>query len=294
MRRRKRWLEQLSSALDKERDLADKTGGLSESALDHVNANKDTGLVKEKSSPGRPLDADIRQEMERYLEQDLSDVRVHTDANANQAAKLRKAKAFTRGSDIYFGHAQYDPSTKKGLKSLAHELTHVVQTGGRLKLDLDRFEKPQSQIEQEADLAAENMAMGRKPQISVHATEAEVLREKTEEETVPTTTMHSFAITPAFSKGEINAGPFSISFRYVVTEGTGETTLLLGIPDGVQAAFTPIGSIGRDAYKVDDPGGDKARTVKIVVPTETGEIPRLRVTFSNGTASYIVNFQFPG
>lgn len=294
MRRRKRWLEQLNSAPHKESDVADKTGGRSESALDQVNTNRESVFVKEKSSPGRPLDAEIRQEMERYLEQDLSDVRVHTDVNANQAAKFREAKAFTRGSDVYFGHGQYNPKTKKGLKILAHELTHVVQTGGRLNLDSDGFERPQSQIEQEADVAAKNVAMGRKPQIGSHASEAGVLRQEVEEEAVPTTTMHSFDITPAFGQGVINAGPFSISFRYEVTEGSGETTLLLSIPDGVQAAFRSLGDIGLDAYRVDDPGGDTARTVKIVVPTETGGIPRLGVTFSNGTASYIVNFQFPG
>lgn len=294
MRRRKRWLEQLSSIQGKGRDVADKTGEQSESALDHLTANKDTTSEKEKSSQGRRLDPEIRQKMERYLEQDLSGVMVHTDTNANKAAKLRNAKAFTRGSDIYFGHAQYNPGTKKGLKSLAHELTHVVQTGGRLDQDSEHIERPQSQIEQEAEDAAENVAIGRKPQISSHTTDAGVLRQEAEEEAYPTTTMHSFEITPAFAKGVINAGPFSISFRYVVNEGTGETTLLLSIPDGVQAAFTPIGDVGRDAYKVDDSGGDKARVVKIVVPTETGEIPRMRVTFSNGTASYMVNFQFPG
>ena len=41
------------------------------------------------------------------------------------------AKAFTNGSDVYFNTGQYNPKSSVGQHLLAHELTHVVQQGGK-------------------------------------------------------------------------------------------------------------------------------------------------------------------
>ena len=41
------------------------------------------------------------------------------------------ARAFTIGPDIFFRERAYDPDSDRGLALLAHELTHVVQQGGR-------------------------------------------------------------------------------------------------------------------------------------------------------------------
>jgi len=41
------------------------------------------------------------------------------------------AKAFTVRSDITFGTGRYAPDSREGRHTLAHELTHVVQTAGR-------------------------------------------------------------------------------------------------------------------------------------------------------------------
>ena len=58
---------------------------------------------------------------------DFSDVRVHTDAEANELNHDLQADAFTTGKDIFFRDGKYNPASSDGQKLLAHELTHVVQ-----------------------------------------------------------------------------------------------------------------------------------------------------------------------
>jgi hypothetical protein len=80
-------------------------------------------------SPGRPLDAATRAEMEPRFGQDFSAVRVHTDTRAARSARAMNAAAYTVGADIVFGESQYEPATSAGRALLAHELTHTVQQG---------------------------------------------------------------------------------------------------------------------------------------------------------------------
>jgi hypothetical protein len=76
---------------------------------------------------GRPLDQDVRADMEARLGADFSDVRVHTDTTADVAADSVRAEAFTSGSHVVFRRGGYDTSSTAGRQTLAHELTHVVQ-----------------------------------------------------------------------------------------------------------------------------------------------------------------------
>ena len=82
------------------------------------------------SSPGRPLDRAIQQDMGQRFGYDFSEVRVHTDLAAEQSARDVNANAYTVGHNIVFGTGQYLPATNIGKKLLAHELTHVLQQGG--------------------------------------------------------------------------------------------------------------------------------------------------------------------
>jgi hypothetical protein len=79
------------------------------------------------SGGGRPLDADVRTDMEGRLGSDFGDVRVHDDSAAHESAKGVNAHAYTVGSNIVFQRDKYDPSSADGRTMLAHELTHVVQ-----------------------------------------------------------------------------------------------------------------------------------------------------------------------
>ena len=62
---------------------------------------------------------------------DFSDVRVHTGATADDAARRLGAEAFTLGNDIAFAQGRFDPTWSVGTHLLAHELAHVVQAGGQ-------------------------------------------------------------------------------------------------------------------------------------------------------------------
>ncbi|MFB7863237.1 DUF4157 domain-containing protein [Streptomyces sp. NPDC056069] len=72
-------------------------------------------------SPGRPLDASVRTEMEDRLGADFGDVRVHTDPVAQRSADELGARAYTSGNHVVLTDGGKDKHT------LAHELTHVIQ-----------------------------------------------------------------------------------------------------------------------------------------------------------------------
>jgi len=89
-----------------------------------------TGLstqIDAKRGGGSALETGTRSSMESAFGASFADVRLHTDAEAHALNRSVGAKAFTTGSDIFFG-AGSSPSDS-GL--LAHELTHVVQQGGK-------------------------------------------------------------------------------------------------------------------------------------------------------------------
>ena len=76
-------------------------------------------------APGRPLDPTTRAFMEPRFGHDFSQVRVHSDATAAQAAHAMRANAFTSGRHIVFRDGAL--GGPQGKRLLAHELTHVVQ-----------------------------------------------------------------------------------------------------------------------------------------------------------------------
>jgi hypothetical protein len=86
--------------------------------------------IAARRGSGSPLDAGTRAHMEGALGASLADVRMHTDAEADQLNRGVGAPAFTTGSDIFFSRDAYQPGTAGGTQLLAHELTHVVQQRG--------------------------------------------------------------------------------------------------------------------------------------------------------------------
>ena len=81
---------------------------------------------------GQPLPQGSRSFFEPRMGLDFSDVQVHTGAQAAEWTHRLNARAFTLGSDIYFGAGQFAPQTSAGKRLLAHELTHTVQQKGPL------------------------------------------------------------------------------------------------------------------------------------------------------------------
>ena len=65
----------------------------------------------------------VKADLGQQLGADFSDVRIHTDAAAQNKAASLEARAFASGKDIYFGPGGFDPTIA------AHELVHTVQQG---------------------------------------------------------------------------------------------------------------------------------------------------------------------
>ena len=100
-------------------------------AQGHEQNQSASSLVNQTiASGGSPLAGQTRQAMEGSFGHDFSQVRVHTDARADESARAVQAKAYTVGSDIVFREGVYAPGSADGQRLLAHELTHVVQQGG--------------------------------------------------------------------------------------------------------------------------------------------------------------------
>ena len=92
----------------------------------HVNV-ADPAVDSVLSSGGQPLESSIRGSMEALFNEDFSNVRIHTDAEAAESARAVNALAYTSGEDVVFGANQFDPSTNEGSQLIAHELAHTVQ-----------------------------------------------------------------------------------------------------------------------------------------------------------------------
>jgi Domain of unknown function (DUF4157)/Calpain family cysteine protease len=83
-------------------------------------------------SGGQPLMSNLQTQMGSAMGADFSQVKVHTDSQADHLNESIQAKAFTTGQDIFFRQGEYEPSSRQGQELIAHELTHVVQQGGGL------------------------------------------------------------------------------------------------------------------------------------------------------------------
>jgi len=110
------------------------------------------------SSSGQPLDTETRSFMEPRFGHDFSQVRVHADERAAESAQAVNALAYTVGSDVVFGPGEYTPTTSKGKRLLAHELTHVVQQGSPTREQPTQIGMPGSTAEQEANAISNTIA----------------------------------------------------------------------------------------------------------------------------------------
>lgn len=86
--------------------------------------------IDQARGSGNGMDHATRSRMEGSFGTDFSDVRIHTDARADDLSRSLSARAFTTGRDVFFRQGEYSPGTSSGRELLAHELTHVVQQGG--------------------------------------------------------------------------------------------------------------------------------------------------------------------
>ena len=114
----------------------DTLGARSVMHLQRAAGNSSVGsLLQEERSPvldivgkggGQALDKQTRSHMESAMGHDFGDVRVHTGGEAAKSAVSVQASAYTVGNDIVLGDS-IDAGSDAGKRTLAHELTHVVQ-----------------------------------------------------------------------------------------------------------------------------------------------------------------------
>lgn len=107
---------------------------------------------------GIALDGRTRERAAPALGDPLADVRVHVGAPAAELARSLDARAFTTGSDIYFGTGEYRPSDPAGEHLLNHELTHVVQQRGGPTSGPLAVTDPGDAHEVEAEAVADDLA----------------------------------------------------------------------------------------------------------------------------------------
>ena len=117
-------------------------------------------------SPGRPLDAATRAFMEPRFGHDFSDVRVHTGADAGEAASTIDADAFTARHNIAFATGKYTPQSESGRRLLFHELTHVVQQRAGVQLK-NEISQPGDSYEKQAEAVANELGQGRSGEIAL-------------------------------------------------------------------------------------------------------------------------------
>jgi Domain of unknown function (DUF4157)/L,D-transpeptidase catalytic domain len=114
------------------------------------------------ASPGHPLDAAVQRKTRAWFGADFSGVRIHTDAAAARSARDVDAHAYTVGEHIVFGTGRYQPDSDGGRRTLAHELTHVLQqraagaAGGRPLT----ISQPHDADERQAERAADAVLSG--------------------------------------------------------------------------------------------------------------------------------------
>lgn len=122
------------------------------------------------ATPGRPLDAALRQDMEHRFGHDFSRVKVHYGGEAEQSAREVNANAYTVGHNVVFGAGRFAPGTHEGRRLIAHELAHVVQqrsgkvsgatsdtSGAIVQRSMQTYIKAMNQPEPDFKLAAEHL-----------------------------------------------------------------------------------------------------------------------------------------
>jgi hypothetical protein len=132
----------------------------------------DTGVIRQKSrgrageefespgellsrmGPGRPMDAPVKDRMERAFGINFSEVRVHTDTGASQLNRRLNARAFTVGRDIAFDSGEYRPGSPVGDALIAHELAHVAQQNAGKVEPQTNSPGEDSAVERDADRSA--------------------------------------------------------------------------------------------------------------------------------------------
>ncbi|MFZ4508075.1 MAG: eCIS core domain-containing protein [Fimbriimonas sp.] len=134
--------------ISEDKESVQRSGDGPEAEVNATALHRDLLSQSAGSQPG----TDVRSNLAPSLGYDFSDARIHTGPPAVDAARNLNARAFTIGSDIFFGEGQYQPGNTQGQSLLGHELTHVVQQSQGLHMYTpdggDALEREAREVEQ--------------------------------------------------------------------------------------------------------------------------------------------------
>ena len=119
----------------------------------------DPTAVRERLTPGKPLEPGVRDRLGRGFGEDFSAVKVHDSTADHGVVDELGAHAITVGEDIAFGAGKYVPGTALGDALIAHELAHVAQQRGAV---VQRWSDDTAAAERDADQAALDVMAGRR------------------------------------------------------------------------------------------------------------------------------------
>ena len=116
--------------------------------------------IQSQQGGGVPMEPTVQRQMETEFGHNFADVRIHADGEADALNQNVGANAFTLGSDIFLSREATGAGTYGGDRTLAHELTHVVQQRGAGRggpLTVSAVDDPE---EQEASAIAADVGAG--------------------------------------------------------------------------------------------------------------------------------------
>ncbi len=129
------------------------------------------------SSPGQPLARGLRRYFEPRFGTDFGQVKVHDGPAAKATARALEADAYAFGNHVVLGSSDARRASTPHLRTMAHELAHVVQQQGQSVDVAASVSRPGDQAEIEADTAAEQVLAGAEPIIRWHPGAACVSRQ---------------------------------------------------------------------------------------------------------------------
>jgi Domain of unknown function (DUF4157) len=135
---------------------------------DHEQQNTvHSSLIEQvaNSGSGQALDPAVRATLEPQFGHSFADVRVFSDAQADQMARNVNARAFTVGQDVFFQDGEYNPESPQGQYLLAHELTHTIQQRRAQPSEDLKISQAGEPSEIEADTASNNVMAGQSVQV---------------------------------------------------------------------------------------------------------------------------------
>ena len=109
-----------------QRDLSDVNGPKGGMLPDDVSSR-----IQSMRGGGQRLSDRSLQHFSEKFGRDMSDVHVHTDVASDTISRSLNARAFTIGSDVFLTKGINPDGGGRDQETMTHELTHVVQQGGR-------------------------------------------------------------------------------------------------------------------------------------------------------------------